>query len=429
MKQAIVHHLNGIFASLVLYAAYGTCLGRAEDWQGLKSQLTQAGVTPALAYQADAAANTLGGIQRGASYSGNLHLQLLLDGERLAGLPGLSGLVDVLWINGGQPSEFTGDAQGVSNIAAPPALRAYEAWLQYNFPGNRFSILDGRYDLNTEFYRLNSASLFLNSSFGIGPEFGQSGFAGPSVYPDTSLGVRLAYKPYPNTVLRVAVLDGAPLDPQSGSPGAFNGRSGLLVVAEAAFLTRPVANDAPPEPRSRIGRQSGLPPYDDKIALGAWYYTANFDDLGATGIAGSPLQRRGEGGAYLLLDRLLFDAADDTQRHLTGFVQLGLASQTVDRFAGYIGAGLTAFGLISGRPNDELGIAAAMAANSSHYIAGQQRAGLMVNPAEIAIELSYLAQVAPWLAVQPDLQYVIHPNTDPNLRNAMVAQLRIEMSF
>jgi porin len=53
----------------------------------------------------------------------------------------------------------------------------------------------------------------------------------------------------------------------------------------------------------------------------------------------------------------------------------------------------------------------------------------MVNPAEIAIELSYLAQVAPWLAVQPDLQYVIYPNTDPNLRNAMVAQFRIEMSF
>ena len=80
MKQAIVHHLNGIFASLVLYAAYGTGPGRGQDWQGLKSQLTQAGVTPSLVYQADAAANTLGGIQRGASYSGNLHLQLLLDG-------------------------------------------------------------------------------------------------------------------------------------------------------------------------------------------------------------------------------------------------------------------------------------------------------------------------------------------------------------
>jgi len=32
-----------------------------------------------------------------------------------------------------------------THIAAPPAVRLYEAWLQYNFPGNRFSILAGRY--------------------------------------------------------------------------------------------------------------------------------------------------------------------------------------------------------------------------------------------------------------------------------------------
>ena len=45
--------------------------------------------------------------------------------------------------------------------------------------GNRFSALFGRYDLNSEFYRLQSAGLFLNSSFGIGPEFSLSGQNGP----------------------------------------------------------------------------------------------------------------------------------------------------------------------------------------------------------------------------------------------------------
>ena len=52
-----------------------------------------------------------------------------------------------------------------------------------------------------------------------------------------------------------------------------------------------------------------------------------------------------------------------------------------------------------------------------------------MNAAETAIELSYLAQIAPRLAVQPDVQYVIHPNTDSRLRNAMVAQLRVELKF
>ncbi|WP_083868195.1 carbohydrate porin [Dyella ginsengisoli] len=47
---------------------------------------------------------------------------------------------------------------------------------------------------------------------------------------------------------------------------------------------------------------------------------------------------------------------------------------------------------------------------------------------ERSIELSYLAQATNWLAVQPDLQYVVHPDTDPNVRNARVFTLRFELS-
>jgi porin len=46
------------------------------------------------------------------------------------------------------------------------------------FSRERLSLLGGRYDLNGEFYRLHSAALFLNSSFGMGPEFSQSGPGG-----------------------------------------------------------------------------------------------------------------------------------------------------------------------------------------------------------------------------------------------------------
>jgi porin len=45
------------------------------------------------------------------------------------------------------------------------------------------------------------------------------------------------------------------------------------------------------------------------------------------------------------------------------------------------------------------------------------------------MEASYLAQIAARLAVQPDLQYVIHPNTNPRQSSAVVAQLRFEIKF
>jgi len=425
----IVAEVNSISGLLMICAAFVSGYARAEDSNGFEELLVRAGVVPSVIYDSDAAANVSGGAKRGTSYSGSLHVQLALDGDKVAGIPGLTGWLDGLWINGGNPSSLSGDAQRVLNIAGAPTIRLYEAWLQYNTPHDRFSLLAGRYDLNTEFYHLRSASLFLNSSFGIGPEFGLSGIAGPSIYPNTSLGVRFAYKPIPPAVVRFAVLDGAPVDPVSGSHGPFDPRNGLLLVGEAAFVTHDATNASPFSSRFRIGRQSGAPPYDDKIAVGAWYYTASFSDLNATGPPGGPLRHQGEEGAYLLLDHLLFQQADDPTRRVTGFVQLGVSDQLVDRFGTYVGAGLTVSGLIPSRPDDELGLATAMARNGSHYIEGQQRAGSPVNGTETAIELSHLMQATSWLAVQPDVQYVIHPNTDPRRHNAVVVQLRLEVRF
>jgi carbohydrate-selective porin OprB len=34
-----------------------------------------------------------------------------------------------------------------------------------------------------------------------------------------------------------------------------------------------------------------------------------------------------------------------------------------------------------------------------------------------------------WLAVQPDVQYVVYPNANPRIPNALVAQVEIELKF
>jgi len=48
---------------------------------------------------------------------------------------------------------------------------------------------------------------------------------------------------------------------------------------------------------------------------------------------------------------------------------------------------------------------------------------------EVTLELTYLAQFASHLAVQPDLQLVMNPNTDPGAKNAVAFILRFELSF
>jgi porin len=227
---------------------------------------------PGLVYNGAAFANLGGGVRPGGTYTSNLNLQISVDGAALFGWSDTIGYLDALWLQGGLPSNFIGDAQGVSSISAPNAVKLYEAWVQKNFVGNHLSVLVGLYDLNSEFYTLQSARLFLNSSFGIGPEFALSGVEGPSIFPDTSVGMRIAFKPAEGVVIRTAVLDGVPVDRPNGSHGIFEAGDGALIVGEVAFVDRPQLDARGSSRRLRIGRQSNLGEYDQKVAIGGWYY-------------------------------------------------------------------------------------------------------------------------------------------------------------
>jgi carbohydrate-selective porin OprB len=133
---------------------------------------------PRLAYVGAAFVNLGGGVRHGGTYTSNLNLRLNVDGAALFGWPDTTAYLDAPWLQGGSPSSFIGDAQWLSNISAPNAVKLYEAWIQTNFLDNRISVLGGLYDLSSEFYRLQSTGLLVNSSFGIGPEFGQTASPG-----------------------------------------------------------------------------------------------------------------------------------------------------------------------------------------------------------------------------------------------------------
>jgi len=273
---------------------------------------------------------------------------------------------------------------------------------------------------------MGSAALFLNSSFGMGPEFSQSGLAGPSVFPSTALAARVQYKATPDLVLRAAVLNGTPYN-RAGENATTRNGNGALIVSEAAYLERP-GNAEPRNRRLRTGRFSELTPYDDKYAIGLWRYTATFEDLSAMDSSGEPVQHRGSSGGYLLVDRLLTRSPDPSGPRIAAFLQLGIGDARVNRFGSYAGAGLVASGLLPG-PQNEVGIAIASARNGSRYMEQQEQLGTPAQRSETAVELSYLAQISKSVAVQPDLQYIVHPNTDPAIRNALAFLLRFEVSF
>lgn len=387
------------------------------------------GIEPALIYDSAVFSNISGGVKRAPTYLDNLHLQLGIDAGKLAGADGLQFFVDVLRIHGGHPSTLVGDAQGVSNIEGPSLWTLEEAWVQQDLFAGHFSVLAGRYDLNREFYSLQSSALFLNSSFGIGPEFSQSGLQGPSIFPYTALGARFAFKPTPDIVVRTAVLDGRPVNRPGSATPVLSSRDGLLLVGEGAYLWRQSHAPTSRGTRFLIGRRSGESPYESKVAVGIWHYTTRLDDLSETTASGAPQRHHGSTGFYTLADQLLYADAADPSRRVSAFAQLGSGDARVNRFGSYLGFGVTAAGLIRSRPNDQFGVAVASARNGSHYLARQRMASIPTSNVETTTEFTYLAQITPWLALQPDLQFVRHPDTDPSIRNAWTASLRFELAF
>ncbi len=384
-------------------------------------------LTPALVYDGSALVNLRGGARTGSTYGGDLHLKVTALGDEF-GLSGTSAFVDVLTIHGGRPSRLVGDAQGTSNLEGPSGTQVEEAWVQHNVSGSTASFLIGIYDLNSEFYRVAAAGLFLNSSFGVGPEFAQSGIEGPSIFPRTSAGLRLAMKASPDTVLRAAVLDGVPVARPDGSHAIFRTGDGLLTVLEFAWLSRGGVAAAPPSgTRDRIGRSSALVPYDDKLAAGAWHYTSRFADLSDTDSTGAPSMRQGSSGAYVLGERLLIGDDASSGRRLSAFGQAGFADVRTNRFGSYFGAGIVGSGWGPMREADQAGLSVAHARNGNHYMLAQ--ASTHPRRAETTVEFSYLTRISKYVAVQPDIQYVVHPNTDATLADALVMQIRFEIAL
>lgn len=408
-----------------------------DDWGGAKARLKQQGVEVDVTYTGESATNVAGGLQRDSTYLGLAEVRLTLDGERFAAWPGATATLDVIRPHGGFPSNMVGDIQGVSNIEAISGGRILEAWLQQNLFEGQVSLLAGRYDLNHEFYQLQSAGLFLNSSIGIGPEFSQTGVAGPSLYPDTAIALRAAARPTSASILRVAVLNGVPVNVAraDGSNGIRHSGDGLLYVGEAAVVwpaqpvSTPHIEDRHAVGRRRAGRAAAYAEHDGKVAIGAWHYRSQFDHLTRSEPDGSPAHESGASGFYLIAEDTVYRDSARPQRRLRGFVQFGVGDPDVSRFAQYLGTGLTLSVPFSSRPGDELGIAVARARNGTPYMDAERAQGRAVNHTETAVELTYLTQLYAWLALQPSLQYVINPNTDPRLGDATVVLLRFEISL
>lgn len=355
------------------------------------------GIRVDAAYIADYLVNRSGGVADGEAYLQNVDLTLEADSEALFGVPGGTLFVYLLWNDDTTFSDrYAGDFQIVSNIDAERALRVYELWYDWA-PTERLALRFGLYDLNSEFDAIDTAGFFLNSSHGIGAEYGQSGENGPSIFPVTSLAARLQWQVTERTLARYALLDAVPGDPDDSSATVaieLGDGEGVLHALE-------------------IDHRFAAGP---RLALGGWLYSEEFDRIGAAGAS----RDDGNGGLYAFAD-VPVRRADDGGPGVDAFVRYGIADEDFNPLDRYFGAGVVLSGFSARRPDDQIGLAVASARAGDPFRAAGAESH------ETTWELSYSAPITDWLRLQPDLQYVRNPGLDPALENTLVIGVRVEL--
>lgn len=340
-----------------------------------------------------------GGIADANNYLDNLDITMTF--EDPLGQEGATFFVYFLYNAGDGPSGDLGDAQGASNIEAPTTSKLYELW--YEMPlGESSTLKAGLYDLNSEFDAMETSGLFIHASHGIGADYSQSGVNGPSIFSTTSAGLRFAFNFDSGTYVQFAMLDGVPGDPNNvhGTHVKFESDDGWLVPLEAGF----------------IEGEAGSAGYT-KISVGSWYYTEAlvFD------VNGNPISDTNNQGIYAFAEYGFTDS-------VAAFLRYGVADEKLNGIESYLGAGVVYSGLF-GSADNQLGLSIAIADTSSEVIDAVVAAGGTIEDNETVIELSYRTVVTPWLAIQPDIQWIKQPGFDPALDDATLFSVRFEITL
>jgi porin len=380
------------------------------DWGGTRTDLLNKGVTLEFSHKSDVLANVSGGLQRGAAWLGHTEARIGLDMEKLLGWDDSTAYIHYHSQLGSKfNTHYVGAFVGADNIeAGSNTAQFYHAWLQKNFSDNGLSVLAGLYPVDSEFYVTDTSGVFIQPPYGMANDMAQAGQNGPPVFPMAALAVRMKYTPPGNDYYLQGVLtDGVPGDPANphGTHVKLGNGDGVLAMAELGY--------APAQEEENF----------NKAAIGFWRYSTRFDDLADTDAFGNPIRRPSQ-GVYFLAERTLMAEADHPTQGLSGFIRFGTASRDIHQSDWTGSAGLRYRGLIVGYDDDIAGIAFTVNHASEKY-----RLLNTADGSEIDMEVTYRAQLQPWLALQPTLQYIQNPNMDPAMQDAWVAGVRVEIDF
>jgi porin len=367
------------------------------DWAGWRPALHERGVIVELDYTGQLFANVHGGLTTSDAThaAGLVDLSLTLDTKRLGLWPGGTFFFLFEHQDGRGVSKEVGSFSSIGTLDEPEtefthvaAWYAQQAWFE-----DRLVARIGKSDANEGFVDSELSDLYLNG------DFAPPGNIPMPTYPDPAFGFALFGDPTDWLTLAAGAWGGDLDANEHGGAGLFDGR--VFAIGELTLHGKPW---------SRPGH----------LSAGAWVRSVDTPDPSAP--PGGRVFDRNY-GAYALVDQVLTREAGDAagDQGLGAWFQVSWAPDDRNPNDLWIGGGLVYTGPVPGRDADAAGFAVA---SQSLGFGGDGRSD---PPPELVFEWFYSIQIAPWLALEPDIQYLVNPQA--NRRNAVVVGGQLSVTF
>ena len=407
---------------------------------GLRTWLYKYGITLEMEDVEELWGNTSGGAPSiadahsgkgtGPAYDAVTAPTMTVDLEKLIGLKGGIFTISALQTRGRSiTQDHLANFNPASSYEADRSTRLFEIWYRQLFFNGKLGIKIGQQNLESEFMQTNYGGLFLNSNFGWPMAPSVNLYSGGPSWPLSSPALRVRFHVTHAFTILAAVADDNPPGnrynafniqnggntadqtnqvTQDGSGTQFNTGTGALLIGELHYTL-----NRQPEDLSDATKDPGLPGI---YKLGGFYDTGKFPDyrynthdqqMGKN--AGFPRWDQGNWMVYAVLDQMVWRPSFKSDRSLGIFARATGNSGDRNMISFAADAGLNLKAPFLNRPNDTVGVGWGIGRSSSGWRQYNRAAGSIIPGNENHLEVTYQAEIKPWLVLQPDFQQIWNP--------------------
>jgi porin len=404
----------GVLDPMILFTpeSWAQLKGATGGWGGVRSDLSNAGVSLFGSYESESAGNPVGGEVHKFRYTHNIALGIALDLHRLIGLEDTYFLASASERTGNSLSNDIPNTLQVQQIFGHQTIRLVDLALEHLFFNQKLDVVGGRINALDDFATSPYYCFAQNLGFCGNPLSIPTNANVPS-YPGAAWGIRARYQPTPEFYTMTGAYNtyhDFRSDKFHGVDFSLRHNSGVAIMEELGYSPKRLRDDGYPGTYKLGGLYDSEPRLQFKTGEmrgGTWqmYVTGQ-----------QRLLRRPEG-------------ATNPHQGLWSFLAFSYAPPKMNTDEYFWDAGLLYFGLIPHRAYDELGLFGIWGQFSSDLRDAQRAAHEPTQTHEAIIEANYMYNVTPSLTVQPDIQGVFRPNGTGLISDTLVLAVQVTIAL